>query len=61
LLLSRDAPDGYLREWRPAVMTPEQHLGYAVQWFAMAGALVVLYVVLNVRKAGLESGPGNGA
>lgn len=51
LLLARDAPDGYLREWRPAVMTAAQHLGYAVQWFAMAGALVVLYVVVNLRRA----------
>ena len=34
----------------PTCLT-QQHLGYAVQWFAMAAALVVLYVVLNVRKA----------
>jgi cytochrome oxidase assembly protein ShyY1 len=33
-------------------MTPQQHIGYAVQWFALSAALVVLYVVLNVRKAG---------
>ena len=32
-------------------MTARQHVGYAVQWFAMAAALVVLYVVLNVRKS----------
>lgn len=51
LLLSRAAPDGYQREWRPAVMTPRQHLGYAVQWFAMAAALVVLYAVVNIWKA----------
>ena len=57
LLLSRAAPDGYQREWRPAGMTPRQHLGYAVQWFAMAAALVVLYVVLNVPTAGAAPTP----
>ena len=51
LLLRADEPDGYAREWRPAVMTPTQHVGYAVQWFALAGALVVIYVVLNRRRA----------
>jgi surfeit locus 1 family protein len=51
LLLGAGEPDGFQREWRPAVMTPTQHLGYAVQWFALAGALVVIYVVLNWRRA----------
>ena len=51
LLLGPTEPDGFARMWRPAVMTPDQHLGYAVQWFALAITLVVIYVVLNWRKA----------
>jgi surfeit locus 1 family protein len=51
LLLAREAPDGYLRDWRPGGMTPQQHVGYAVQWFALAGALAVLYAIVNWRKA----------
>lgn len=51
LLLGPDEPDGFARDWRPAVMTPGQHVGYAVQWFALATALVVIYVVLNLRKS----------
>jgi surfeit locus 1 family protein len=51
LLLAPAEPDGYLRNWRPAVMKPEQHLAYAVQWFALAAALAALYVVVNLRRA----------
>lgn len=50
VLLAADEPDGYLRDWRPALMAPQQHLGYAVQWFALAVALVVIYAALNLRR-----------
>lgn len=50
VLLAASAPEGLRRDWRPAEMTPEQHVGYAVQWFALAVALVVLYVALNRRR-----------
>jgi cytochrome oxidase assembly protein ShyY1 len=29
---------------------PERHLGYAVQWFALALTLVVIWIVVNWRK-----------
>ncbi|QOJ32796.1 MAG: SURF1 family protein [Gammaproteobacteria bacterium] len=50
VLLAADEADGYLRDWRPALMAPQQHLGYAVQWFALAVALVVIYAALNLRR-----------
>jgi cytochrome oxidase assembly protein ShyY1 len=31
-------------------MGPEKHLGYAVQWFAMATALVGLYLYLSFSQ-----------
>lgn len=31
-------------------MPPEKHVSYAVQWFALAGALVVIFVVVNVHR-----------
>jgi len=34
----------------------ERHLGYAFQWFAMAAALLVIYLVVNVKRAGRQSG-----
>ena len=35
----------------------ERHLGYAFQWFALAAALLVIYVVVNTRRMdGRENG-----
>ncbi len=51
LLLDPDAAGGFHREWRPALLTPRQHLGYAVQWFALAATVVVIYAVLGFRRA----------
>lgn len=50
LLLDAEAPRGYVREWRPPGLEPARHYSYAVQWWALASALVVIYVVLNLRK-----------
>lgn len=51
LLLDPDQPDGYTREWQPAVMGPERHLGYAVQWFGLAATIAVIFLVLARREA----------
>jgi surfeit locus 1 family protein len=50
LLLDPGQPDGYLRQWRPQLLTPDEHIGYAVQWFALAAALGVIYAALNLKK-----------
>jgi len=50
MYLDADEPDGFLRAWRPQLVSPEKHLGYAMQWFAMALALVIIYVVVNLRR-----------
>jgi surfeit locus 1 family protein len=53
VLLDPEQPDGYERVWRARAetsMDPQQHYGYAVQWFAFAVVAVVLYVVLGVRR-----------
>ncbi|MDF0733516.1 SURF1 family protein [Pseudomonas entomophila] len=34
----------YRLDWPVVAMGPEKHLGYAVQWFALATALVLLYL-----------------
>lgn len=38
------APDGYLREPPALPFGPERHLGYAVQWFALAATLALLWL-----------------
>ena len=50
LLLSAEAADGFVREWRPRAMTPERHIGYAVQWFSFAGVLAAAGVILGLRS-----------
>ncbi len=50
ILLDARAPDGYLRDWRVPGMTPDRHLGYALQWFAFAATAVVIWLVLGLRR-----------
>jgi surfeit locus 1 family protein len=52
LLLDAGAADGFEREWRPAMrFGPERHLGYAIQWFALALTLTAIFVALSLRPA----------
>ena len=49
--LDPDAPHGYVREWKAAPgLSPERHRGYAVQWFALATALLGIWVAVNVKR-----------
>ncbi|MFI4957012.1 MAG: SURF1 family protein [Gammaproteobacteria bacterium] len=50
VLAETDLQDGLVRKWEIVVMPPAKHYGYAVQWFALAACLVVIYIVLNFRK-----------
>lgn len=51
LLQAEDQPDGFLRQWRPQVLPPERHLGYAAQWFGLCLALIVIYLAVNFRRS----------
>jgi surfeit locus 1 family protein len=51
LLLDNEEPDGYLRDWQPVVgFGPERNVGYAVQWFGLAAALLIIYFTVNSRR-----------
>ena len=50
LRLDPASSGGYRREWPTVPFTPERHLGYAVQWFALAAALFVIYLALNIKR-----------
>jgi surfeit locus 1 family protein len=51
LLLDAEQPDGYVRQWRPlAGFGPERNIGYAVQWFGLAAALLIIYLAVNTRR-----------
>jgi surfeit locus 1 family protein len=51
VLLDPAEPDGYLRQWQAPGFPPARHVAYAVQWFGLALALAVIYLVTNVRRA----------
>jgi len=50
LLLDADASSGFVREWKPEIMPPERHRGYALQWFSFAIAALVIFFVLHWRR-----------
>lgn len=50
LRLQPDQSSGFVREWHNNIMGPEKHYGYALQWFSLAFALVVIYLVVNTSK-----------
>ncbi|MBT2371419.1 SURF1 family protein [Pseudomonas fluorescens] len=50
-LRAEAGPGTYETNWPVVAMGPEKHLGYAVQWFAMALALFGLYLYLGWHNA----------
>lgn len=48
--LDPNGPYGYVRDWDSAPFSPQRHLGYAVQWFALAAALIVIFLALSIRR-----------
>jgi len=50
LLLSKGAKEGFVRDWHPVTVKPEQSESYAVQWFSFAAILLGLYLFLNFKK-----------
>lgn len=51
LLLDPREPGGYVRDWSFAeAIPPERHVAYAVQWFAIALAILILFLKLNLKK-----------
>jgi surfeit locus 1 family protein len=57
VLLDSGEPDGYVRNWSAPGFPPMRHIAYAVQWFALALTLLVIYVVTNLRR---DETPGRG-
>ena len=55
VLLDPAEPDGYVRSWAPPGFPPMRHIGYAVQWFALALTLLVIYVVTNLHRNAEQS------
>jgi len=48
--LEPESTAGYVRKWNLPGSGKEKHLGYAFQWFAMAGALLIIFLTVNLKK-----------
>lgn len=47
-----DAPanEQFVRDWKPVVMPPQKHLAYALQWFGLAVAAIVVFLAVMKRN-----------
>jgi surfeit locus 1 family protein len=50
ILQTDDVKDGLVRQWPRPDSGSGKNLGYAFQWFAMALAVLIIYVVLSVKQ-----------
>lgn len=51
LELDANMPEGYTRQWlSTTLMSPQQHFGYAMQWFGLAAALTFLFFWYSSKK-----------
>ena len=51
LVIDDGQAGGLIYDWSPRPeMGPEKHLGYAVQWFGLAVALLIIYLGVNTRR-----------
>lgn len=50
LWLDPAEPQGFERAWTVSGFPPERHYGYALQWFALAATLLLLFIVVNFRR-----------
>jgi cytochrome oxidase assembly protein ShyY1 len=50
LLGSSEATGFQDRNWQPTVMLPAQHRAYAVQWFALALAMIIMWLVMSRKR-----------
>ncbi len=48
--LDQASPSGFIRDWSAPGLGRHKHLGYAFQWFAMAFALLIIYIVVNTDR-----------
>ena len=50
LLLDPTNADGFERQWNiHSRFSPDKHIGYAVQWFALAAAVLATALLLSLR------------
>jgi surfeit locus 1 family protein len=53
-------PGAFRADWTLELMGPATHYGYALQWFSLAVALVILTVFASYRRTGANNDKHNG-
>lgn len=51
LRLAANQDGGFTTEWALFSFTPKRHLAYAVQWFALAITVLIVFVLLHVKRS----------
>ncbi|MFK7954559.1 MAG: SURF1 family protein [Lysobacterales bacterium] len=57
MLETSPEPTSFTQQWAPKVMAPEKHRGYAVQWFSLAVAVLIVTLILALKKDPKTSTP----
>ncbi|MBL8498608.1 SURF1 family protein [Nitrosomonas sp. JL21] len=56
LILQKDkSDDGLIRDWEKPDSGASKNIGYAVQWFSLAITAIIIFLVLNVKRASTKS------
>lgn len=51
VLLDKGQTDGFVRDWKPnMIIPPIRDDGYAMEWFALALALLTIWIVVNTKR-----------
>lgn len=53
--LDKQEKNGFIRDWHPVIMLPQQHIAYAIQWFALALTLLIIYIALSIKRKSEQS------
>lgn len=57
LIILTQPSNHFIREYKPVVMPPEKHLGYAMQWFGLALAAAVIGGVAIFKRGRTHDNP----
>lgn len=55
VLQKNDINDGLLRDWDKPDSGASKNIGYAIQWFSLAIATLIIFIVLNVKRSYTKS------
>jgi surfeit locus 1 family protein len=50
VLLDAKAPFGFIRDWKPLLLSPSRHVFYAVQWFLFAALAFGIFLYLHTQR-----------